>query len=109
MLTFDPQERPSATEILDNAWLNDDKGSKADQITEKPARKRDQKKTQLRAGSHQKKMNLRSNEEEQINRLLQNSTHGVVQPSPILEEESNQSESPNYQILGKRAKRVSDQ
>ena len=109
MLAFDPQERPSAADILDSAWLNDDKGCKAEQIAEKPARKRDQKKTQLRAGTHLKKMTQRSNEEKQICRLLQNSAPRVVQHSPIQEEESKQSESPNGQILGKRTERVSDQ
>ena len=109
MLAFNPQQRPSAAEILGNAWLNDNKSPSAEQITPKPARKRDQKKTQLRASTHLKKMKQRSNVEKQICRLLQNSTHGVVQPCPIQEEGLKQSESPNDQILGKRTERVSDQ
>ena len=87
MLAFEPRERPSAADILSNAWLNDDEGLTVEQITAKPARKRDQKKTLIHAGTHQKMMSPRGNNEKQIRKLPQTSVQKVDQPSPIKQDE----------------------
>ena len=70
MLAFEPRERPSAADILSNDWLNDDEGLTVEQISAKPARKRDQKKAQLRSGTHEKNMKSRSNDAKQTRQLL---------------------------------------